>query len=140
MASTGGAVVYNSLVAGGIAVSGDSNRWIRFVLSAGYSIGQITLGLLLHPYQTMQSLVEDGVFVWMTLLPTAVLAVVILLWRLLIVPVVQLVFSCQGGGGFAVLCGTLPFLSDWLMLFCLYWQVLLLYLLVRFHSVFSRPA
>jgi hypothetical protein len=104
-------------------------------LSILYSVGQLTLGLLLHPYQTMQSLVEDKVFVWMTLLPTGVLAIVTVLWRFLIVPAVQLVFSCQKTG--FVGCTWLPFFSNWLTFFCLYWQILLLYLFFRFSSIFK---
>ncbi len=106
------------------------------LLSLVYSVGQLTLGLLLHPYQTMQSLVEDKVFVWMALLPTGVLAVVTVLWRFVIVPLVQLVFSCQKTGFIG--CAWLPFLSNWLTFFCIYWQILLLYLLFRFSSVFNQ--
>jgi hypothetical protein len=104
------------------------------IVSLIYSLGQITLGLLLHPYQTMQSLVRDKVFVWMTLLPTLVLALVTVLWRFAVVPIVRLVFSCQtsGFGG----CEFLPFASNWLTFFCIYWQILLMYLLFRFSWVF----
>lgn len=98
-----------------------------------YSIGQITLGLLLHPYQTMQTLVPDKVFVWMTALPTISLAVVTILWRYAFVPTVQLVFSCQATGFWG--CELLPLVSNWLTFFCVYWQLLLLYLLLRFHWV-----
>ncbi len=107
---------------------------LRTGISIGYSIGQLTLGLLLHPYQTMQMLVEDRVFIWMSLLPTAVLAVVTLLWRWLVVPSVQTVFSCQTSGFIG--CDYITFTSDWLTFFMLYWQVLLLYLLFRFTSVY----
>jgi len=134
-------------------------KLIPVVVSVGYSVGQITLGLLLHPYQTMQQLLEDKIFVWMALLPTGALGVVMLVWRFVVVPVVQMVFSCSSGGGVAglaggameagfgdsliasgllTLCGWLPFVADWLSLFCIYWQVLLLYLLVRFHLVFQK--
>lgn len=101
-----------------------------------YSLGQITLGLLVHPYQTMQSLVRDKVFVWMSLLPTLVLGLVTIGWRLLVVPLVSAVFSCQSSQ--IIGCWWLPFVSNWLTFFCLYWQILLLYLLFRFHSVFRQ--
>ena len=101
-----------------------------------YSLGQITLGLLLHPYQTMQSLVEDKVFIWMSLLPTGVLAIAILGWRLLVVPIVRLVFSCQQTGFWG--CELIPLFSHWLTFFCLYWQILLLYLLFRFSWVYKK--
>ncbi len=101
-----------------------------------YSLGQITLGLLLHPYQTMQSLVRDKVFIWMALLPTGVLALVTVLWRFAVVPLVRLFFSCQSSnfGG----CEWLPFISNWLTFFCIYWQILLMYLLFRFGWVFRK--
>ena len=101
-----------------------------------YSVAQITLGLLLHPYQTMQSLVREKVFVWMSLLPTLVLAIVTIGWRFAIVPVVRLVFSCQATG--FVGCEFLPFVSNSLTFFCIYWQILLLYLLFRFDWVFEK--
>lgn len=106
------------------------------ILSVGYSLGQITLGLLLHPYQTMQMLVEDKVFVWMALLPTGVLALVTILWRFGVVPLVRLVFTCAETHFFA--CQYLTFISNWLTFFCIFWQILLLYLLFRFSWVFRR--
>lgn len=107
---------------------------LQWCWSVGYSIGQITLGLLVHPYQTMQSLVQDKVFIWMTLLPTGLLAVVTAIWRFAVVPSVRVIFSCQatGFGG----CDWLPLVSNWITFFCVYWQVILLYLLVRFSKVF----
>lgn len=105
-------------------------------LSFIYSLGQITLGLLIHPYQTMQSLVRDKVFIWMTLLPTVVLALVTLLWKYGIVPAVRLFFSCGDLNWFA--CQLLPVLSNFLTFFCVYWQLLLFYLLLRFHLIFSK--
>lgn len=106
----------------------------RVFFSTMYSVGQITLGLLLHPYQTMQSLVQDKVFVWMALLPTVVLAVVTVIWRYGVVPVVRLVFSCHTSDFLA--CQWLPFFSNWLTFFCIYWQLILFYLLIRFSRVF----
>jgi len=104
-------------------------------LSVIYSLGQITLGLLLHPYQTMQSLVRDKVFIWMSFLPVAVYILAKLVWYYLIVPTVRFVFSCQSSGFFG--CDLIPFFANWLVLFCVYWQVLLLYLLIRFLLTFE---
>lgn len=109
---------------------------VSVVGSMGYSLGQIGLGLFLHPYQTMQSLVAEKVFIWMTLFPSGVLAVVTLLWRFVIVPMVRILFSCQRTPILA--CDTLPFFSNWLTFFCLYWQILLLYLLFRFSRAFKK--
>jgi len=101
-----------------------------------YSILQITGGLLLHPYQTMQSLVKDRVFVWLTLLPTFFLGLVTISWRLIIVPWVSSFFSCALSGFF--LCDYLIFLGNFLSLFCFYWQLMLLYFLIRFSTVFKQ--
>jgi hypothetical protein len=84
------------------------------ILSIFYALGQIGQGLLLHPYQTMQSLVRDRVFLWMIFLPMIVLG----MGKLVGMLVSALVFSA--------------FLVNWFIFFCLYWQCLLLYLLVRF--------
>ncbi len=105
------------------------------VYSISYSLFQITQGLVFHPYQTMQPLVKDRVFVWMCLIPSFTLAFVTVAWRWAVVPMVQLFFSCTQApwGG----CGYLSFFSNALTFFCLYWQSMLLYLLFRFKFAFS---
>lgn len=95
------------------------------------------MGLLLHPYQTMQSLVKDKVFVWMSVLPTGLLAIITSVWRFVIVPVVQQLFSCQETGFIG--CSFLPIIANVITFFCLYWQILLLYLLYRFSSAWRQP-
>jgi hypothetical protein len=110
-------------------------KYKQVLTSTSYSIAQLALGLLLHPYQSMQSIVQEKVFVGMTLFPTATLAGVTVLWRFLIVPVVRIFFSCQSSSFFV--CQMLPFFSDWLTFFCIYWQILLLYLFFRFWNVFQ---
>jgi len=109
----------------------------KLFLSGFYAINQIGLGLLLHPYQTMQPLVQENFFVWMTLFPSGVLAIVTMLWRFLLVPVLRLVFSCQTSSAMILMCKTLPFFSNWLTFFCIYWQILLLYLFFRFWGAFK---
>jgi hypothetical protein len=109
---------------------------VSMVRSLIYSCGQISLGLLVHPYQTMQSLVEDKVFVWMSLLPAGLLAVVTVVWRFGIVPVVRLVFSCSETHFIG--CELLRFTSNWITFFIIYWQVMLVYLLFRFWLTWSR--
>jgi hypothetical protein len=104
-------------------------------LSGSYAVFQISSGLFVHPYQTMQSLVQEKLFVWMVLLPSVALAVVTVAWRFAVVPLVSSVFSCKATGFMG--CGFLPFFSDWITFFCLYWQVLLFYLLFRFTVVFK---
>ena len=101
-----------------------------------YSIAQITGGLFLHPYQTMQSLAQDKVFSWLTFLPILVFVLAKIIWIYLFVPTVQFVFSCTVTHFFG--CDLIPFFANWLLLFCIYWQVLLLYLFLRFSIVFQE--
>lgn len=102
------------------------------------SLASISQGLLIHPYQTMQSLVRQKYFVWMVLLPLGVLSIAWIGWRGILVPMVRLAFSCQQAKRELVvsICAALPWLSRWLVWFCGLWQLTLLYLLVRFGSVF----
>lgn len=109
---------------------------VAHLTSLTYSLGQITLGLLLHPYQTMQQLVEDKVFVWMSLLPVSALTAIIVAWRFLVVPTVRIFFSCQSNHFWA--CDYLTFLANWVTLFAIYWQVLLIYLLLRFYAAWRE--
>jgi len=108
----------------------------QFAQSFLYACGKITLGLLLHPYQTMQSLVQERVFLWLTLLPSAVFILAKVVWLLVLVPVVRFAFSCSTSGFFG--CELIPFLANWLVLFCFYWQILLLYLALRFLLAFRE--
>ncbi len=104
-----------------------------FVSSMTYSLLQITQGLLLHPYQTTQSLVREKVFGWMVWLPTITVGSVYVVWKLAIVPIVRLIFACEASTW--QVCRVLPPMSNWLVFFCVYWQILLLYLWVRFWLV-----
>ena len=106
------------------------------VLSFFYAIGKITLGLLLHPYQTTQSLIREKAFVWMTFLPSAVFVGAKIIWFFFLVPLVRLLFSCSTSSFFG--CDLIPFFANWLVLFCIYWQVMLLYLLLRFFLAFRE--
>jgi len=99
-------------------------------LSGIYILGQVFQGLLLHPYQTMQDLVTERVFSWLAWLPTVILALFTVLWRFGIVPVVRTVVSCQVDGFWG--CQLVVFGTNWVTFFVLFWQVLLLYLLIRF--------
>lgn len=102
----------------------------QFIFSSVYAVASICFGLLLHPYQTMQSLVKQRMFVWLTLMPLGVLALVTILWRMGVVPVVQVIFSCAAVT--VPICDSLTFFSNVITFFCLYWQILLGYLLLRF--------
>jgi hypothetical protein len=110
--------------------------WREWLIAVGYAVGRLSLGLLLHPYQTMYQLVSARLFSWLVLVPTLTLAIVTVSWRLAIVPGVRLVFSCQESGLQA--CNYLEFVSNWMTFFLIYWQVLLFYLFARFRWVLRR--
>lgn len=107
---------------------------LHFVASFLYAMGQIMVGLLVHPYQTMQLLVQEKVFVSLSLLPTLLLGFTTVLWRYGLVPGVRLVFSCGSTGFWA--CEYIDFISNWFTFFMIFWQVLLLYLFFRFWWLF----
>ena len=111
-------------------------RSLHIATSLLYSIGQITQGLFLHPYQTMQLLVREKVFFWLTFLPMGVWVVARLFWGLIIVPLVRLTFSCSQTGFMG--CDLISFFSRWLFYFCILWQLILLYLFVRFSYAFFK--
>lgn len=104
------------------------------VLSVLYALGQITLGLLLHPYQTVQSLVRDKTFFWMAVLPLMTSILAKIAWSYLLVPVVRLVFSCSTSLFWG--CDLIPFFANWLVFFCVYWQIMVAYLFIRFSLAF----
>lgn len=108
----------------------------KLVLSATYSLGQISVGLVLHPYQTMQALVREKVFVWMSLLPSLLLMTTTVLWKIAIVPLVRYIFSCSEAVIFN--CDWLSFVSNAISFYCIYWQLLLFYLLIRFTSAYKK--
>jgi len=108
----------------------------RAIISIFYSLGQITLGFLLHPYQTMQTVVSDKVYAWMALLPVSALFGIIIIWKNIIVPFVRNFFSCSQSGLF--LCDLLPFISKVVIIYAWAWQALLLYLFIRFFVLYSR--
>lgn len=110
------------------------NQAWQFTFSVMYALGQIALGLLLHPYQTVQSLVRDKVFFWMAALPLLVSIIVKIVWSFVLVPLVRLVFSCAMTSFWG--CELIPFFAQWLLFFCLYWQILVAYLFVRFSLAF----
>ncbi len=96
-----------------------------FIFAFSYSVVRISYGLLVHPYQTAQLLVVEKVFVWLTLLPSLLLVLLTLIWKFFkLIPIPG--------------TGVVSFLATWVSFFCLYWQVLLGYLLVRFKKIDSE--
>ena len=117
-------------------VRGSAMTFGYFARSFLHACVKITVGLLLHPYQTMQSLVQERVFLWLTLLPSAVFGLAKVVWFFVLVPLVHFAFSCSSSGFFG--CDLIPFFANWLVLFCVYWQILLLYLVLRFLLAFRE--
>lgn len=91
-----------------------------------YSAGQIVLGLLLHPYRTMQLIVKGKVFTPFVFLP---LLIVILLFLgskidfLMSLYLSNLFFSI---------------LTKTVLIFSILWQIILGYLLIRFSRVLYK--
>ncbi|MEO8581549.1 MAG: hypothetical protein ABI425_03105 [Patescibacteria group bacterium] len=90
--------------------------------STFYSVLQASAGLLIHPYQTMQHLVEDKIFMWLTFLPILLVTLFFFIWWLAL----QSFFA------------TIPYIGAWAFTliwggsFFVFWQVLLFYLFLRF--------
>jgi hypothetical protein len=100
---------------------------INFFLSFFYALGRFAFGLLVHPYQTMQLLVRQKMFVWVVLTPTFLLGIPTLAWNALLslaAPVLSIDLFW--------LDLAISFLSTWITVFVVYWQIILLYLLARF--------
>lgn len=87
-----------------------------------YSLFQIVQGLLIHPYQTMRQLVREKVFIWMTFSPIFLWIFSLFVWKILEI----LLFSLFPYPGFWV------FLALWFTVGIGMYQMLLLYLLLRF--------
>lgn len=79
-------------------------------------------GLFLHPYQTMQYLVEEKVFIWLAFIPVPLYLLAAMIWWVSL-KVFYMSFAYIGLWAFSLI---------WITLFFTFWQVLLLYLLIRF--------
>lgn len=91
-----------------------------------YSLGQITLGLFLHPYQSMQNLVRDQVFIPLLFLPMLLASIFYLLfawWLIALFYDKSLIFRLIYRSFF---------------FFFLFWQILLIYLFWRFKRAFRN--
>lgn len=106
------------------------NNWL---ISFFYALGRFSLGLLVHPYQTMQLLVEQKVFVWLTLLPTLILGILTVIWKKIILLALLAIFNNSS----LELDTYYSFLSTWVTVFIIYWQAMLFYLLIRFKLAFD---
>lgn len=94
----------------------------KITWSFTYSLFQVIQGQLLHPYQTMRQLVREKVFIGMTFSPIFLWAIFLVVWRILDV----LLFWMIPYQGFWI------FLALWFAVGIVLYQILLLYLLIRF--------
>lgn len=110
-----------------------------FILSLGYWFSAYSLGLLLHPYKTMRELVRGRVFAPLTLVPMVVgcLFWVVGLLSLRFGWVILWVLGLMATSRFINL---LAFLWWWMVVFLLLWQVVLLYLFLRFRMTTKRTS
>lgn len=93
-----------------------------------YALFQILQGLLIHPYPTMRQLVREKVFVWMTASPVFLWLSAVVMWKL-----TELVlFSLFPYIGFWM------FLALWFTTGIALYQILLIYLLLRFFRAARR--
>ena len=99
----------------------------RAALSFTYSFGQIFLGLLLHPFQTMRMLVEDKYWAWLSFLPLLLLILAFILWHVLVY-FLPSIFDHQ--------FFLLELLKWWVFYFCFFWQFILISLLIKFWKFF----
>ena len=97
---------------------------LAYFTSGAYSFFQITLGFLVHPYQTMQQLVKDKYLVFLTLIPTFILLILVILWNFAVYPIFS--YFNFAGGYFTEL------IKFSVLFFCLLWQISLGYLFGKF--------
>ena len=111
----------------------------RAVMSIGYWFGAHSLGLLMHPYQSMRRIVRQEVFVPLVMLP----GVCLVGWWMVGVLVGHFPVLAKFGFGFLAISLdklgwvrlSLYFGFVWVGMFLILWQCLLLYLYWRFSKV-----
>lgn len=106
--------------------------------SSIYAVFRISAGMILHPYQTLQSVVQEKIFLWLTILPAATLFILMLNWRFWILPNLEIWFECYPN--YPLICHAVRGVAAWISFFCLYWQLLVGYLTVRFLLAFRRKS
>lgn len=94
-----------------------------------YSTGQLSLGLFLHPYRSMQILVRGKVFSPFAFLPSLLFLLFYFIFEK--ISYFQVIFSE---------IFLLRFSKQLLLSFLFYWQVILLYLLFRFSRAFWKQS
>lgn len=114
----------------------DKGSVLRFL----WIVAKVVQGLLIHPYQTMQNVVREKRLIWLSFVPSLTWAGWVSLLFLGCFLLKTFTPCCSP---FEVSAQLLTWLSVWLggffefviwwsHFFCLYWQLLLFYLLLRF--------
>lgn len=108
----------------------------KTLLSWGYWFSAWSLGLLLHPYMTVRKIVREKFLRPLVLLP---MVSGILLWiaTVMMVHGGALLLSSLGMGLPSGIKASLAFMFWWMAWFLGLWQVVLIYLFVRFTKVLS---
>lgn len=107
----------------------------HLIASGIYAVLRISAGMILHPYQTLQSVVQEKIFLWLTVLPAGFLFVLMLSWRWWVLPNLEIWFDCQPY--YPYVCRIVRIIATWISFFCLYWQILVGYLTIRFLQAFK---
>ena len=109
------------------------------MLSTGYWFGAHSLGLLVHPYQSMRRLVKLELYKPLVMLPGVCLLgwwmVGMVVSRFNVLSALGLSFLAVRFEHFGPMQLMLGFLFMWGVVFLVMWQVLLLYLYWRFKSL-----
>ena len=105
---------------------------LTWILSFFYALGRFSFGLLVHPYQTMQLLAEQKLFGWLAFLPSGLLLTLFVLRKLALPPLLLTLRITA-----PMPTELISFFYLWLVLFFVYWQVMLIYLLIRFKRIFN---
>lgn len=112
------------------------------VLSMGYWFGAHSLGLLIHPYQSMRRVVRQGVFVPLVLLPSVCLAgwwfLGIVVGHVAVLASLGFGWAARGLATFYYTPMIMYFVFVWVGIFLILWQGLLWYLYVRFSKVLGQ--
>ena len=114
------------------------NKKRAFVLSLGYWFGAHSLGLWLHPYQSMRRVVREGVFLPLVFLPSVCLG----LWWFFGLVISRVALLSGLGLGlvadslerFGPTQIVLSFGFVWVVVVLLLWQGVLVYLFWRFRD------
>lgn len=105
-----------------------TNNFLLIIESFIYSSGQMFLGLLLHPYRSVQLLVKNKI-----LLPFVFYPSLIALFFYFSLKINQLALVYDE-------FFLMRFTYQFLFFFCLYWQLALFYLWFRFTRAFKNHA